>query len=173
MSIDKEYNWTHFFLPRQKKQDSLHTCPPLDILILGGPPLDHIPHPDVTEFLTAQLPHLTALLTICAGYLPLLHSGLLAGKTATAPRLLLPGLKAGGQGPGEGEGEAGKVTWVEKRWCKDEVDGKIWTSGAVTNGLDLMVGFMRERFGGQEHRGALEMVFRMADVGMRGQEYGY
>jgi hypothetical protein len=32
-----------------------------------------------------------------------------------------------------------RTTWVEKRFVRD---GKIWTSGALLNGLDLMREFM-------------------------------
>lgn len=33
------------------------------------------------------------------------------------------------------------MNWVEKRWVRD---GKIWTSGALLNGLDLVKAFMEE-----------------------------
>lgn len=48
-------------------------------------------------------------------------------------------------------------------------DGKIWTSGTITNGLDSMAAFMRERFA--DRTSLVEVVLGLADVGGRGQEY--
>ena len=39
--------------------------------------------------------------------------------------------------------------WVEKRWVRD---GKLWTSGALLNGMDLMRGFGEEVWGGKEEK---------------------
>jgi len=87
-----------------------------------------------------------------------LASGVLAQKTVTAPRLLIPGLKK--QFP--------DVEFVEKRWWRD---GKVWTSGGVTNGLDMMAAFCRLKFGSGEGGEVVETVLGMADVGGREQEY--
>lgn len=38
------------------------------------------------------------------------------------------------------------VKWVEKRWVRD---GKMWSSGALLNGLDLMRAFLMEYWGGE------------------------
>ena|SRR6186713_1944239 len=73
----------------------------------------------------------SAFITICAGFLPAQLAGVLAGKTATAPRFLIPILQK----------EDPRTTWVEKRYVRD---GKVWTSGALLNGLDLMNAFMLE-----------------------------
>lgn len=48
-------------------------------------------------------------------------------------------------------------------------DGKVWTSGAIANGQEMMVAFMREEF--PELREATEMVLRFSDVAVRGAEY--
>jgi transcriptional regulator GlxA family with amidase domain len=72
-----------------------------------------------------------AFLTICGGFLAPQLAGILAGKTATAPRFMLPELKK--QDP--------RTQWVDKRFARD---GKVWTSGALLNGLDLMREFMLE-----------------------------
>ena len=58
----------------------------------------------------------------------------------------------------------GHVKFEEKRWVRD---GKIWTSGGITNGLDCMAAFMRESFDPE----AVGIVLEMAEVGERGQEY--
>lgn len=77
-----------------------------------------------------------AFLCICAGFEPVLSAGLLEGKSATAPQLMLP--MAREMAPG--------VEWVEKRWWRD---GKIRTSGALLNVLDLVAAFGRETWGGE------------------------
>jgi len=59
----------------------------------------------------------------------------LAGKTATAPRFMVPELQK--QDP--------RTNWVEKRCVRD---GKVWTSGALLNGLDLMREFILEYWPG-------------------------
>lgn len=58
-------------------------------------------------------------------------AGLLTGRTATAPRMMLEELKK----------SAPHVNWVEKRWVQD---GKLWTSGTLLNGMDLMTNFIRQ-----------------------------
>lgn len=62
--------------------------------------------------------------------IPAQLAGVLAGKKATAPRFMIPELQK--QDP--------RSTWVEERYVRD---GKVWTSGALLNGLDLMREFMR------------------------------
>ncbi len=58
------------------------------------------------------------------------------------------------------------VQWVEKRWVRD---GKVWSSGAVANGMELMAGFMWDEF--EEQRGLTEVMMGMADFAKRGQAY--
>jgi hypothetical protein len=70
-------------------------------------------------------------LTICGGFVPAQLAGVLVGKTATAPRFMVPEL----------EKQDARTNWVEKRYVRD---GKVWTSGALLNGLDLMREFMLE-----------------------------
>ena len=57
-------------------------------------------------------------------------AGILADHTCTAPRIMVPMLNQ--QDP--------RTKWVEKRAVHD---GKIWTSGALLNGLDLMREFAK------------------------------
>ncbi|KAI4146507.1 MAG: hypothetical protein LQ341_002059 [Variospora aurantia] len=135
---------------------SITTCPPLDILIIGGPMPNYRPSAAVTQFVQTQHKHVRALLTVCTGFLVALHSGIFDGKKATAPQGMLAGLKD----------EAPQVKWAEKRWVRD---GKVWSSGAVTNGLEMMVAFMREEFA--DRKEAVEMVLQMSDVAIRGEEY--
>lgn len=75
----------------------------------------------------------TAFLTICGGVFPAVLAGVLKDHTCTGPREFLPQLKS--MDP--------SVNWVEKRMCRDE-GGKVWTSGSLLNGLDLMREFAKE-----------------------------
>ncbi|KAL8920099.1 MAG: hypothetical protein Q9208_006452 [Pyrenodesmia sp. 3 TL-2023] len=136
---------------------SITTCPPLHILLIGGPMPNYRPSPAVQQFLQTQLSHVSAFLTVCTGYGPALFSGILDGRKATAPQGLIPMLRE--QAPG--------TEWVEKRWVRD---GKVWTSGAVANGQEMMGAFMRESF--PELRAEVEMVLGASDIAVRGTEYG-
>lgn len=96
-------------------------------------------HPSETEiaYVRKCYEDCTHFLTICAGsYVPIV-AGLLKGKEAAAPLMLLDLWKQ--QYP--------DIQWVEKRWHRD---GKMWTSGALLNGLDLMRAFMTEIWGGKK-----------------------
>jgi transcriptional regulator GlxA family with amidase domain len=63
--------------------------------------------------------------------IPATVAGVLKGKTCTGPREFIPQLK--GMDP--------CITWVEKRVHRD---GKVWTSGTLLNGLDLIREFVME-----------------------------
>jgi transcriptional regulator GlxA family with amidase domain len=82
-------------------------------------------------------------------------AGLLRGKTATAPRFLLPLAKE----------MSPDTNFVEKRWCRD---GKLWTSGALLNGLDLMREFALTYWGG---RGLVEYLGELGHWPIRDVDY--
>jgi transcriptional regulator GlxA family with amidase domain len=73
---------------------------------------------------------------ICGGVLAGLQAGILEDKTLTAPLFLVEQLRK----------DHPEVKWVEKRWAHD---GKIWTSGALLNGLDMTRAFALETWGGE------------------------
>jgi transcriptional regulator GlxA family with amidase domain len=79
----------------------------------------------------------SAFLTICGGFEAPLKAGILEGKSATAPRPMMGMLRQTAPG----------VQWAEKRWARD---GKLWTSGALLNGIDLMSAFIRDTWGEQD-----------------------
>jgi transcriptional regulator GlxA family with amidase domain len=76
----------------------------------------------------------TAFLTICGGVEVPRLAGVLHGRTATAPTVSL----------GQYRQESPETNWVEKRWVHD---GKLWTSGALLNGTDMMHNFVKETWG--------------------------
>lgn len=65
--------------------------------------------------------------------------------------------------------KAPDVEWVEKRWTTNE-NGKLWSSGAVTNGTDMMAAFVREAGVIAPEIG--NVICMMHDIGDRSQEYG-
>lgn len=108
-------------------QDTFETCPPLDIVLIGATLDNYQPNENELNFLrkTFKSPTCQAFLTICGGMMPPLQAGLLQGLRATAPRPMLPQLRKDAPG----------TTWTERRW---ERDGKMWTSGTLLNGTDMM-----------------------------------
>jgi len=88
-------------------------------------------------FIRKSFDDCAAFITVCGGFLAALQAGLLEGRTATGPRPMLAGLRQ----------MAPRVKWVEKRWARD---GKLWTSGALLNGLDLTRAFATEYWGGKD-----------------------
>ncbi|KFY75550.1 hypothetical protein V499_04486 [Pseudogymnoascus sp. VKM F-103] len=115
--------------------DTFETCPPLDIVLIGAHNFGYTPNDSELRFVRKSWETSSAFLTICAGVEVPLQAGLLEGKTVTGPRFLLNELRRNGP----------KSNWVEKRWVRD---GKLWTSGALLNGADLMHNFTSYYWGG-------------------------
>lgn len=78
----------------------------------------------------------SAFISICGGVQIPMQAGLLSGKTVTGPRPMLEMAKQ----------LVPDATWLEKRWVQDE---KLWTSGTLLNGLDLMRAFVTQTWGGE------------------------
>lgn len=98
----------------------------------------------------------SAFITICGGMQAALEAGVLDGKKATAPRELLPMLRQ----------SAPAVDWQETRW---QQDGKLWTSGALLNGLDLMRVFAEETWG--KETGLVDWAVKVGHWPKRDQGY--
>jgi hypothetical protein len=103
-------------------------------------------------------PNTIATMTICTGVNILASSGALAGHNATAPYILYPLL----------EKRHPEVKWGWTRWVK-AADGKLWTSGSIGNGLDMVSAFMKDYF--WDRAELVEFVLNAAAVGDHGQEY--
>ena len=90
----------------------------------------------------------SAFVTVCFGMLGPMMAGLFEGKTVTAPRFALDGFKA----------VTPNTTWVDKRWAQD---GKLWTSGTLLNGLDVISAFIQHTWPSGE--GTLtDVIIKMA-----------
>lgn len=149
--------------------DSLESCPPLDILLLPGPPVGYVITPEEGSFIRkcANNPDATAVITICSGIFPAVQAGLLANQSATAPRGLLPMLRH----------MAKETEWLEKRWhmvpAHDGRKTEIWTAGGILNGLDCVATFLKHWFAslGKGREKVIDIVLEMADWEIREQEY--
>ncbi|KAF2008094.1 class I glutamine amidotransferase-like protein [Amniculicola lignicola CBS 123094] len=128
----------------------------LDILLIPGPPPGLRPEDEVLEFVRGHVGAGVDLLTVCTGVFVAGFAGVLEGKRATGTRGVMDVL--GKTFPG--------VKWVDRRYTND---GRIWTAGGITNGMDMVAAYMRqsERFEGQ----LVDTVLAIADVQDRGQEY--
>ena len=97
-----------------------------------------------------------ALFFVCGSFLAALQTGLLEGKTATAPRFMLEQLRKAHP----------EVQWVEKRWVHD---GKIWTTGTLMNGIDMTQAFALETWGGEGS--LIELGVRLGGYPCRDVDY--
>ncbi|KAK5938206.1 hypothetical protein PMZ80_009795 [Knufia obscura] len=96
----------------------------------------------------------SAVMTVCTGSDLLAHTGLLDGRRATTNAMAFEKVAKRHEG----------VKWLEKRrWVRslpEEVqgkeggfDGEIWTSAGISAGMDLMLWFVAEVWGGDFARG--------------------
>jgi len=139
---------------------SFDNAPPLDILVIpGGNPM-HPQTPKERAFVRniTDSPNTIATMTICTGVNILASSGALAGHNATAPYILYPLL----------EKKHPQVNWSWTRWVST-ANGKLWTSGSIGNGLDMVAAFMRDYFWDRPE--LVELVLTSSAVGDRGKEY--
>ncbi|KAJ4050348.1 hypothetical protein NW761_005140 [Fusarium oxysporum] len=116
--------------------DSFDTCPQLDIVLMGANSARYTPNEVELAFVRKAYDECSAFLVICGGVLIPLQAGILNGKTATGPIVLIDTVRK----------QAPEVNWVTKRWVRD---GKLWTSGALLNGTDMMTNFMKHYWGGE------------------------
>lgn len=129
----------------------------MDIVLYGAHHLHYNPTEKELAFARKCYEDSTAFLTICGGVEVPRRAGLLEGKTVTGPRFILDQLRQ--MSPG--------VNWVEKRWAQD---GKLWTSGALLNGTDMMKNFVDHIWGSSRE----SLVERAVKIGSwPDREVGY
>ncbi|KAF2654457.1 class I glutamine amidotransferase-like protein [Lophiostoma macrostomum CBS 122681] len=128
----------------------------LDILLIPGP-LPDLPILEVVcEFVRQHVGAGVDLLTVCTGVFVAAQAGVLDGRRATGPRGVVGVLRE----------RFGSVVWVDRRWVRDG-EGGVWTSGGITNGMDMVATYLRYRF-----PGALsDTVIKMAEVEIRPEQY--
>lgn len=119
--------------------------------------MTYTPTESEIKFIQKTHEHCAAFLFVCGSFLAGLQAGLLAGKTATGPRPMLGHLRQSNP----------EVNWVEKRWAHA---GKIWTSGTLLNGLDMMKAFLEATWDSQEDD-FVGILLRMGGVPHRDVDY--
>ncbi|KAF2276606.1 class I glutamine amidotransferase-like protein [Westerdykella ornata] len=125
----------------------------LDLLFIPGPPPGLRPPESVLQFVRDHVAKGTELFTVCSGVFVAGYAGVLDGKRATGTRGVMDILQT----------EFPKVHWVDKRYTND---GKIYTSGGITNGMDAAGVYLRRKF-----PKLADTVLTLADVDVRGPEY--
>jgi transcriptional regulator GlxA family with amidase domain len=103
---------------------------------MGAHELGYTLTPGEIDFIKKCNEDCNTFMFICGGVLAGLQAGILEGKILTAPLFLIEQLRK----------DHPEVQWLEKRWAHD---GKIWTSGALLNGLDMTRAFALETWGGE------------------------
>ena len=141
-------------------------CPPLDYLLIPGPP----PATRLSEaekaFIVARAAEtdVKAVMTVCTGSLMLSQTGLLSnGTLACSNKKSLLALAAAGTVP------------PGVRWCRDRrwvVDGKFWSSAGITAGMDLGVQWVR-RVVGEEVLQWVKEVAEYDPIEAGGDRFGY
>ncbi|KAK6606348.1 hypothetical protein ACHAPF_004762 [Botrytis cinerea] len=133
----------------------------LDVMMVPGPDPRIVSDEDTQSFLKSHAEwrgengERVDILSVCTGIFLVAQSGILEGLSASGPRALIPRLKK----------EFPDTKWVDdRRWV---VDGNMWSSGGITNGLEMIAAYIRQRFPGP----AAEAVIAMADVGEKGVSY--
>jgi hypothetical protein len=119
-----------------KATHDFKSCPPLDVALMGAHEITYTLTRGEIDFIKKTEESCVAFMFICGGFMSGLQAGLLKGKTATGPRIMLEQLRK----------DHPEVQWVAKRWAND---GKIWTSGALLNGTDMTRAFALQTWGGE------------------------
>jgi transcriptional regulator GlxA family with amidase domain len=125
---------------------------------MGAQTMGYQPTEGELEFIRKSYDHSVAFLNICGGIIQAQLAGVLKGKTCTAPRILLPLIRQ----------QAPDTNWVEKRYVQD---GKIWTSGTLLNGLDLMRAFVTHTWGNEGPGAIAQFLLQLGHFPIRDVDY--
>lgn len=138
----------------------------LDVLLIPGPEPATVPSKAQAAFIQSHAAARTDLLIVCTGIFPVAQTGILEGRECTGPRPLVD-MKLRKLAPG--------AKWRDdRRWIidrsqgtKGEKRGELWSTGGISNGLDMVAAYLRERMSPE----LAGFVCQMAEVGDRGVEY--
>ncbi|TFK26556.1 ThiJ/PfpI [Coprinopsis marcescibilis] len=123
--------------PPQVPTTTFETCPPIDYLLVPGPSPATQLSEEGTKFIQKRFPTLKGLFLVCTGAIVIAKTGILDGfkvnTNKVAARYMTEFLTM-----------SKNVKWVVDR--RFLVDGKVWSTGGVTAGIDLMAEFVRVNF---------------------------
>ena len=119
-------------------------CPPLDYLLVPGgfAVFDELENTELIDFIKQTSATAQHMLSVCSGAFLLHKAGLLHGKAATTHWKALEDFR-----------DLPDVRVIEERWVRD---GAIWTSGGVSAGIDMTLGFIAD-IAGAEAAGIVQM----------------
>ena len=115
------------------------TCPKLDYLLIGGPDPSFFQNisPKLTQFVQERTKEVKTLFTTCTGAMVAAAVGVLDGMNATTNHGAIP----------MSQQMFPKVKWTnEKQWVVDG-NGKFWTSGGASAGMDMFAHWVMENYG--------------------------
>lgn len=137
--------------------DSVVAPGKLDLIYLPGPSPHHMPPPsDYLEFLQKHEAMGATILSVCTGALIVAHAGLTRGKTATAPRFLIPQMR--------------KQFPETKLWDENSrmtCDGRLYMSGGITNGNDAVAQYLRDNYPAP----LVNTILHVAEIDARPMQY--
>jgi len=126
--------------PAQQPTHTFSNPPPddqLDYLLVPGANPTRTLSPDCIKFFQLTMPKIKAMLVICVGSLLLAQTGILDGHQVCSNKYTLSAFAKRGMLRKE-------VTWIgDRRWI---IDGKIWSCGGITAGIDLAAESARVHF---------------------------
>jgi len=127
-------------------------CPPLEYLLVPGGEgtRAEVDNEVLVDFVSRQVKHCKALLSVCTGAFILHRAGLLSGRKATTHWASLSRLRA-----------LGDVEVVEERFVRD---GNVWTAAGVSAGIDLILAFI-ESVAGEEAAGRIQFAAEYYPLG--------
>lgn len=129
-------------------------CPELDILLLGGPnPGPFVLQPRYAEFIRRHVASGKLLFTNCTGSFVAAMAGVLDGKNATNNHIEYEWVKQ----------KYPKVNWSkDKKWV---IDGNIWTASGPVAGMDMIIHWLREKYGKEVFTwAAMNLDFEPRDI---------
>jgi transcriptional regulator GlxA family with amidase domain len=125
-------------------------APKLDILFIPGPLPDYVAPPNVAAYIRRAAVETPIVMSVCSGSLVLAQLGILDGKPASTNAEMTDFARKAYP----------KVQWQDGvRWT---VDGKLWTSGGVIEGISMMANFIRSGRYGDAERAVKEASLLMA-----------
>lgn len=127
-------------------------------MLLAAYKQSYTPNTAELDFIRKSYKDCVAFLTICGGVIPACLAGVLNGKSATGPRVALDILRK----------MSPETTWLDKRYVQD---GKIWTSGALLNGLDMMRAFVTSVWGYEGTGEIAQVLLKLGHYPIRDIDY--
>ncbi|KAH9479869.1 Isonitrile hydratase [Psilocybe cubensis] len=149
--ISSDYSPVHASSgPPQTPTCTYENCPFVDIIIVpGADPAAEAPKGFV-EFIQTRYadPKFKAILMVCTGSMCIARTGILDGHQVCSNKFVL-------RMAANNKMLYDKVKWIgDRRWI---IDGKLWSAGGVTCGIDLAAEYARQHFAPEIVQAAMDI----------------